>query len=97
MEDIIVGVVGILQFDVFTYRLKSEYNVDISLEPLPYEYLRYIANPHEINISNIDGTQDMKVVEDIKGNPILLFAHEWSIKMVLDRNKQLKLKEYGED
>ena len=97
MEDVIVGVVGVLQFDVFTYRLKTEYNVDITLEPLPYEYLRYIANPQEINPANIDGTQDMKLVEDIKANPILLFAHEWSIKMVLDRNKDLKLKEYGED
>ena len=97
MEDVIVGVVGVLQFDVFTYRLKTEYNVDIILEPLPYEYLRYIANPQEINPTNIDGTQDMKLVEDIKANPILLFAHEWSINMVLDRNKDLKLKEYGED
>lgn len=97
MEDIIVGVVGILQFDVFTYRLKSEYNVDVNLEPLPYEYLRYIVNPNEVKPTSIDGTQDMKLVEDIKGNPILLFAHEWSIKMVLDRNKDLKLKEYGED
>ena len=29
MEEIIVGVVGVLQFEVLKYRLKNEYNVDI--------------------------------------------------------------------
>ncbi len=43
MEEIIVGVVGTLQFDVLEYRLKSEYNVDIFMEGLPYEYLRWIT------------------------------------------------------
>ena len=32
MEEVIVGVVGTLQFDVFQYRLKNEYNVDIIME-----------------------------------------------------------------
>ena len=32
MEEIIVGVVGVLQFDVLKYRLENEYNVDIRLE-----------------------------------------------------------------
>ena len=32
MEEIIVGVVGVLQFEVLKYRLENEYNVDIRLE-----------------------------------------------------------------
>ena len=44
MEEIIVGVVGVLQFDVLKYRLENEYNVDIRLETLPYEHIRWIAN-----------------------------------------------------
>ena len=42
MEEVIVGVVGTLQFDVFQYRMKSEYGVDLRMEGLPYEYLRFI-------------------------------------------------------
>ena len=30
MEEIIVGVVGVLQFDVLTYRLQNEYNVEVA-------------------------------------------------------------------
>ena len=29
MEEVIVGVVGVLQFDVFDYRMKNEYNVEM--------------------------------------------------------------------
>ena len=32
MEEIIVGVVGVLQFDVLKYRLENEYNVEIRME-----------------------------------------------------------------
>ena len=34
MEEIIVGVVGVLQFDVLKYRLENEYNVEIRLDTL---------------------------------------------------------------
>ena len=95
MEEIIVGVVGVLQFEVLTYRLKNEYNVDVRLEQLPYEYIRWVENPQEIDVEKISGTSDMKRVRDLKGNPLLLFAHEWSVKMVLDRNEGLRLSEFG--
>ena len=55
MEEIIVGVVGVLQFDVLKYRLENEYNVDIRLENLPYEHIRWIANKEEINLDRIQG------------------------------------------
>ena len=47
MEEIIVGVVGVLQFEVLEYRLKNEYNVEIRREDLPYQYLRWIENDEE--------------------------------------------------
>lgn len=95
MEEIIVGVVGVLQFEVLTYRLKAEYNVEVKLEQLPYEYIRWVENPSEVDLERINGTSDMKKVKDLKGNPLLLFAHEWSVKMVLERNEGLKLSEFG--
>ena len=44
MEEIIVGVVGVLQFDVLKFRLESEYSVEIRLDMLPYEHIRWIEN-----------------------------------------------------
>jgi peptide chain release factor 3 len=97
MEEIIVGVVGVLQFDVLKYRLENEYNVEIKLEPLPYEYIRWIENKDEVDLNKLSGTSDMKKIQDLKGNPLLLFINQWSIGMTLDRNKGLVLSEFGKN
>ena len=96
MEEIIVGVVGVLQFDVLKYRLNNEYNVEIKMENLPYEYIRWISND-DIDVDSINGTSDMKKVKDMKGRPLLLFAKEWSIQMTLDRNEGLELAEFSKN
>ena len=95
MEEVIVGVVGVLQFDVLKYRLENEYNVEIRLENLPYEHIRWIENKEEVNLEKLIGTSDMKKVKDMKGNPLLLFVNSWSIGMTLDRNKGLVLAEFS--
>ena len=95
MEEIIVGVVGVLQFDVLKFRLENEYNVEIRLENLPYEHIRWIENKDEVDVDGLTGTSDMKKVIDMKGNPLLLFVNEWSVGMTLDRNEGLVLTEFG--
>jgi len=95
MEEIIVGVVGVLQFEVLTYRLQNEYNVEVILEKLPYEYIRWVENPQEVDVARIQGTSDMKRIKDLKDNPLLLFINSWSVGMVLERNPGLKLSEFG--
>ena len=95
MEEIIVGVVGVLQFDVLLHRLQTEYNVEVRLENLPYEHIRWIANKDEIDVNKIQGTSDMKRIKDLKDNPLLLFINSWSVGMVQDRNPGLKLSEFG--
>ena len=94
MEEIIVGVVGVLQFDVLKYRLENEYNVEIRLENLPYEYIRWIENK-DIDLDKLTGTSDMKKIKDLKGNPLLLFVNQWSIGMTEERNAGLILSEFG--
>ena len=95
MEEIIVGVVGVLQFDVLKHRLHTEYGVEIRMDMMPHEYIRWIANKDEVDVSKIVGTSDMKRIKDLKGNPLLLFIHEWAVNTVLDKNKGLQLTEFG--
>jgi len=94
LEEIIVGAVGVLQFDVLKFRLENEYNVDIQMESLPYGYIRWIENP-DIDLDHLVGTSDMKKVRDMKGRPLLLFVNEWSTRMVEERNPDLILAEFG--
>jgi len=99
MEEVIVGVVGTLQFDVLEYRLRSEYNVELYKEGLPFEYLRWIVREDEeappLKEEDLLLPNDAKLVEDYKGNQLLLFASQWSIQWVAERNRGLTLAEFG--
>ena len=93
MEEVIVGVVGVLQFDVLKYRLENEYNVEIIMESTPYQYIRWITS--DTDYKSLDLASDTKVVADFKENKLLLFRSEWSIDWALDHNKSLTLEEFG--
>lgn len=94
IEEIIVGVVGVLQFEVLEYRLKSEYNVDIKMDRLPYRYIRWIENS-DIDVNKLTLTSDTRLVKDLKERDILIFQSEWAISWALEHNKGLVLSDIG--
>ena len=94
MEEVIVGVVGTLQLDVLEYRLKNEYRVDIVMESLPYQYLRWIEN-EDIQPDELKITSDSKIVQDYRGRYLLLFTSMWNLNWALDKNENLQLAEFG--
>lgn len=94
MEEVIVGVVGILQLEVFEYRMKNEYNVDLFKEGLPYSYIRWIDNK-DIDPKTLKLSSDTKLVKDFRDNYLLLFTSEWNIRWALERNEGLELSEFN--
>jgi peptide chain release factor 3 len=96
IEEVIVGVVGVLQFEVLEYRLRTEYGVDIRRRDLPYECIRWIdsspASPDRLNL-----TSDTKWVQDYKGNNLLLFTSSWCINWAMQKNEGLVLREFNTD
>lgn len=96
MEEIIVGVVGVLQFEVLEYRLKNEYGVDIKMDRLPFKYVRWIENK-EIDMDSINITSDTKKVTDLKDRNLLIFQSDWGISWALEHNKELVLSDIGKN
>lgn len=96
MSEIIVGVVGVLQFDVLKYRMENEYGCDVRLDSLPYNYIRWVKD-QSIDLNSLKCPSDTKKVKDMKGNPLILFTNEWSIKMALDRNEGLEFMEFSKN
>ena len=94
MEEIIVGVVGVLQFEVLEYRLKNEYGVDIKMERLTYRFVRWIEND-EIDIDNLNLTSDTKKVKDLRDRNLLIFQNDWGISWALEHNKGIVLSGVG--
>ena len=96
MESVIVGVVGVLQFEVLEQRLKSEYHVEVRRQPLPYTDIRWIMNePDSIDIPGLSLTRDTLRVEDMRGGKLLMFTSPWNIDWATDHNKELVLSEFG--
>lgn len=96
MERVIVGVVGVLQFEVLEYRLKNEYKVDVIRNNLPYQYIRWVRNK-DIDIKSLNLTSDTKWVQDFKGNNLLIFTSEWNINWALEKNEGLILEDFSEN
>ena len=91
-EEVIVGVVGTLQFDVFQYRMKNEYGVDLFMEMLPYEEIRLIEKyPGDLEDMNLGS--DAELLQDYKDRNLLVFSSYWAIDFTVRRNPGLELKE----
>ena len=90
LEEVIVGVVGTLQFDVFEYRMKNEYGVDLRMSSLPYDHLRLIesmdCHPDEIVLCT-----GAAVLQDFRDRYLLAFDGEWSVGFLTKHNPGLVL------
>ncbi|MEG2939545.1 MAG: peptide chain release factor 3, partial [Oscillospiraceae bacterium] len=95
MERVIVGVVGVLQFEVLEHRLLNEYNVEIRREDLPYEFIRWVSRLSVDEIKELNLTSGTRHVQDLKGNNLLLFSNNWGIRWALDHNSGLELSEFS--
>ena len=73
----IVGVVGALQFEVITSRLRSEYGVAVEIEPAEYSVARWLASSTGPKPSL--GGQGAVAV-DRQNRRVLLFASAWELQ-----------------
>ena len=95
-EELIIGVVGLLQLEVLDYRLKNEYNVDVKMDRLSYRYIRWIEKS-PLSAEDLNLTSDTKLVKDLKDRNLLIFSNEWGISWALDHNKGLILSDIAKN
>ena len=94
LERVIVGVVGVLQFEVLEYRLKSEYGCDLRRTNLHYQQIRWIEN-EDLDPKTLKLSHDTKWVQDFRGRNLLIFTSEWAIRWVMEDNPGLRLQEFS--
>ena len=90
LEEVIVGVVGVLQFDVFQYRMRNEYGVELRMEGLPFDHLRRITalpgKPEDLILCT-----GAAVLEDFRERLLVAFDGEWSAGFLTKHNPGLQL------
>ena len=93
MERVVVGVIGVLQYDVLKFRMESEYGVKYLQRDLPFQFIKRIAN-EGIDVARLNLASDTRVVVDVQGRYHLLFTGQWSVKWAQDNNPGLELLDF---
>ena len=86
----ILGVVGLLQFEVLKERLKNEYSVNAKLESVSFTQARWIGGAPE-GLAWLKAGSEYRVVEDRNQNLVLLADSEWAINYALQNAPGLAL------
>ncbi len=91
-NEVILGAVGQLQFEVFEYRLKNEYNCEVKIEPMSYTVARWLES------DDIDKVRDyvnsrISFVFDSYQRPVMLFANNYTLNSFIDKHEDVKLLE----
>lgn len=89
-DELILGVVGQLQFEVMEYRMKAEYGVDILLYRLPFQFARWVVDdkldPGKFRINS-------QLVRDKKDNYVALFENEYAMRSAMEKMPTAKFLE----
>ncbi len=87
--DVVVGAVGILQFEVLKHRLKTEYNVEVSLRHLDFSHARWLQG--EFDEDALNRQQFLKVLHDRDDLPLLLLRNDWALNYTTQNYPDIEL------
>lgn len=88
-NDLWLGVVGVLQFDVVKYRVQNEYNVDVRFESLSFGGARWLGGP-EATVDKFCADNAERICLDQHGNRAVVFDDLWRLGFWTERNPGLE-------
>lgn len=88
-NQIILGAVGQLQFEVFEHRMKHEYNTEVVMEYIGKKTARFVENEKEIDESMSSSRSIL--VKDLQDNYVFLFENEFALRWFEEKHKDIKL------
>ena len=84
----IVAVVGALQFDVFKFRMKAEYNTEVELENTPHQVARKTDKASAEELQKLSG---IKIVTRTDSTMLALFESPYRLERLLRDSPELVL------
>ncbi len=75
----ILGVVGVLQFEVIKFRLKHEYNVEGVFEAVPYTCARWYHSEKDTVLKKFEERYISQIATDVKEKKIFLCNSTWDL------------------
>ena len=89
-NDLLLGAVGILQFDVVAYRLKSEYNVDSVFENVNVQTARWVSCDDEKMLKDFTGQLMIHLALDAADQLVYLAPSHVNLQLTEERWPAIK-------
>lgn len=84
-NDLILGAVGVLQFEVTVARLKTEYGVDAAYEPVDFTAARWVSCGDKKRLAAFEAENRRNLAVDAEANLTYLAENEWRLDYVAER------------
>ncbi|MGD8383836.1 MAG: peptide chain release factor 3, partial [Lysobacterales bacterium] len=84
-NDLILGAIGVLQFDVVAYRLKNEYSVDAGFEDVKVETARWVSCEDEKMLEDFSRQLAANLARDAAGQLVYLAPSRVNLQLTEER------------
>ncbi len=82
---LLLGAVGVLQFEVVAQRLQTEYKVDAIFEPADIYTARWLTFPDEVTRRNFEREQQHRMAKDVDGNTVYLASTRYNLDVTQEK------------
>ncbi|MFZ7104159.1 MAG: peptide chain release factor 3 [Peptococcaceae bacterium] len=89
-EETILGVVGELQFQVFEYRMRGEYGVEVILDRMPHEIVKWLHPDLKADLERLNKS-DSLIVKDQHDHTAIIFDRDFSLRWFKEKNPEIEL------
>ena len=78
-SDWIVGVVGVLQFEVLADRIRTEYDIPVRFEPTSLITARWVDTEDDNLMKKFIKANETALADDHRGDPVFLARNSWHL------------------
>jgi len=96
-NELLLGTVGILQFDVVTHRMQAEYGVELNQYPVSYHAARWLPSNKPEIIEKLNNSYSTHITRDMEENPIVLFESAYALSQAEEKVGGENLFKYKQD
>lgn len=83
-NELLLGTVGALQFDVVKHRMLTEYNCELHMTSVSYSSARWLPDKQDV-VDKLEKSYSTHVTKDMEGNPIVLFESAYALSQAKEK------------
>lgn len=86
----VVGVVGMLQFDVLGDRIRTEYNLPVKFEPTSLYTARWVSSADSAKLKAFLDSNTSAIADDHDGDPVFMARNAWHLNDTQDKYPDIR-------